>query len=80
MTDDERELDLMVAELGSEVRKVMAENATLKEELATVQAHRDGLQDALARILAISRMAIWDGEPKGVVQVGPKARVRECND
>ena len=80
MTEDERNLDLMVAELGSEVRKVMAENATLKEELATVQAHRDGLQDALARILAISRMAIWDGEPKGVVQVGPKTRVRECND
>lgn len=77
---DERELDLMVAELEMENKLMRARNERLEKELTHVQAHRDGLQDALARILTISRLAIWDGEPKRTDQVGKKERAKECND
>ena len=77
---DERELDLLVAELEMENKLMRARNERLERELAHAQAHRDGLQDALARILTISRLAIWNGEPKRTEQVGKKERTRECND
>lgn len=80
MTETERELDLMVAELGSEIRMLMTQNETLKQNLATVTAERDGLKEAMERILAISRLAFRNSRPQGVNEVGPQARTRECND
>lgn len=80
MTDEERELDLMVAELETENRLMRARNERLERELATVQTERDGLKEAMERILAVSRMALWDGRPQGVSQVGKKERTQECND
>jgi hypothetical protein len=78
MTENERELDLMIAELETENRMMRARNERLEKELNAVQADRDGLQDALARILEVSRVALWDSVPEGVSEVGKKER--ECND
>lgn len=80
MTDAERELDLMVGELETENRLMRARNERLERELATVQAERDGLKEAVERILAVSRMALWDGRPRRTEEVGPKERTQECND
>lgn len=78
MTETERELDLMIAELETENRMMRARNERLEKELATATTERLRMQGALERILAISRVAVWDGVPKGVEQVGKKER--EQND
>lgn len=78
MNDAERELDLMVAELEVENKMMRARNDRLERELAVERTERERMQDALARILAISRVAVWDGKPKGTPTLGQKAR--ECND
>lgn len=80
MTDEERELDLLVAELGSEVRMLITQNETLKQNLNAVTAERDRFKEALERILSVSRVALWDSRPQRVSEVGPKARTQECND
>lgn len=81
MTEAERELDLMVAELESEVRRMRVNNETLERNLAAVQAERDGLKEAMERILAVSRVALWDGRPRRTQEVGPSKQNRpECND
>ena len=80
MTDEERELDLLVAELESEVRRMRAQNETLERNLVAAINERDGLKEAMERILAVSRVALWDGRPQGVSQVGKKERTQECND
>lgn len=80
MTDDERELDLMVAELERDNRLMKAKNERLERELDTVRTERDGLKEAVERILAVSRMALWDGRPRRTEEVGPKERTQECND
>jgi hypothetical protein len=77
---DDRELDLLVAELETENRMMRARNERLEKELNAIQADRDGLQDALARILEVSRVALWNGVPKRTEEVGPKARAKEHND
>lgn len=78
MNDEERELDLMVAELETENRMMRARNERLERELTVERNERQRMQDALERILAISRMAVWNGQPKRTPEVGPKER--ECND
>ena len=80
MNETERELDLMVAELETENRLMRARNERLEKELATATTERDRFKEALERILAVSRVAIWNGQPQGVGQVGAKAQARECND
>ena len=80
MTDNERELDLMVAELEVENKMMRARNERLEKELAVERTERERMQDALARILAISRVAVWNGQPKRIDEVGPKTRAKECND
>lgn len=80
MTDEERELDLMVAELETENRMMRARNERLEKELDTAVAERDRFKEALERILSVSRVALWDGRPQRVGEVGPQARTRECND
>lgn len=76
MTEDERNLDLMVAELETENRMMRARNERLQEELNATQADRDGLQDALARILEVSRVALWDSVPERVGEVGETKSVQ----
>ena len=80
MNETERELDLMVAELESENRLMRARNERLEKELAIATTERDRFKEALERILAVSRVAIWNGQPQGVSQVGKKERTQECND
>lgn len=80
MTEEERELDLLVAELGSELRKMREENAALKEAIATATAERDRIKRSMERIHAISLVAFRDGRPERVSQVGQKERTQECND
>lgn len=80
MTETERELDLLVAELESELRRMKTQNETLKRELIVATNERDGIKKAMERILAISRVAVWDSRPEGTSQVGPKEPPRECND
>lgn len=53
--EDERELDLRVAELEDE-------NRQLKRE-------RDGFKEALESILAVSELALWDREPQRTGEV-----------
>lgn len=80
MTDEERELDLMVAELETENRMMRARNERLEKELDTAVAERDRFKEALERILSVSRVALWDSRPQRVSEVGPQARTQECND
>jgi hypothetical protein len=80
MTDEERELDLLVAELGSEIRMLITQNETLKQNLNAVTAERDRFKEALERILSVSRVALWDSRPQRVIEVGTQARTPECND
>jgi hypothetical protein len=64
------ELDLLVAELETENRMMRARNERLEKELAATTAERDAIKDAMERILAISKLAVWDGTLEGVNQVG----------
>lgn len=80
MTEQEREMDLMIAELETENRMMRVRNERLEKELAIERTERERMQDALARILAVSRVALWDGKPKGTATLGQKARAQECND
>ena len=82
MNEQERELDLMVAELETENRMMRARNERLEKELDTAVAERDRFKEALERILTVSRVALWNGGAGRVEEVGTKARerVRECND
>lgn len=80
MTEEDRELDLLVAELETENRMIRARNERLEKELNTAVAERDRFKEALERILSVSRVALWDSRPQRVSEVGPKARTQECND
>lgn len=55
MTEQEREMDLLIGDL-------QRENADLKRE-------RDGFKEALESILAISELALWDRQPQRTGEV-----------
>lgn len=55
MTDQEREMDLLIGDL-------QRENADLKRE-------RDGFKEALESILAVSELALWDRQPQRTGEV-----------
>lgn len=78
MTEQEREMDLMIAELEVENRMMRERNGRLERELHAAATERDRFKEALERILAISRVAVWDGKPQGATTLGKKER--ECND
>ena len=80
MTDEEREMDLTIAELEQENRLMRARNERLERELTVERNERERMQDALERILAISRMAVWNGQPKRTGEVGTPKRNQETND
>lgn len=70
--EDERNLDLMVAELEHENRLMRARNERLGRTLEEALSERDKFKAALERIIAVSKVALWDGRPQGVGEVGPK--------
>jgi hypothetical protein len=78
--EDERNLDLMVAELETENRLMRARNERLERELNFTTAERDGFKEALERILAVSKLALWGSKPPRTGEVGPSKRREECND
>lgn len=80
MTEDERNLDLMVAELEQENRLMRARNERLQHELDRALDDNARFKVTLERIIAVSKLAFRDGVPEGVGQVGAKARQQECND
>lgn len=85
--EDERNLDMMVAELEHENRLIRARNIRLEQEIETltrerndavVAAHR--IKETLERILSISKLALWDGRPDRVGEVGPSKHTRHPED
>jgi len=80
MTEDERNLDLMVAELEQENRLMRARNERLQHELDRALDDNARFKVTLERIIAVSKLAFRDGVPERVGEVGTKARQQECND
>jgi hypothetical protein len=76
MTEDERNLDLMVAELESENRLMRARNERLQQELNAAADDRNQLKEALERILTVSRVAFRDGVSERVGEVGETKSVQ----
>jgi len=76
MDEETRNLDLMVGELEQENKLMRARNERLERELTVERNERERMQDALERILAISRMAVWNGQPKRTEQVGETKSVQ----
>lgn len=62
MTEQEREMDLLIGDL-------QRENATLKRTLVTASAKITRLEAALERIHALSKVALWPSESSTVVEV-----------
>ena len=80
MTDEEREMDLTIAELEQENRLMRARNERLERTLEEIQSERDKLRSAVERILAVSNVALWNGRPQGTGEVGTPKRNQETND
>jgi predicted RNase H-like nuclease (RuvC/YqgF family) len=80
MTEDERNLDLTVAELEQENRLMRARNERLERTLEQTESERDKLRAAVERILAVSNVALWNGSPQGTGEVGTPKRHQETND
>jgi hypothetical protein len=74
MTDDERNLDLMVAELESENRLMRARNERLQQELDRALDDNARFKVTLERIIAVSKLAFRDGVPERVGEVGTQAQ------
>lgn len=62
MTEQEREMDLLIGDL-------QCENAALKRTLITASAKIARLEAALERIHALSRVALWPSGPSAIVEV-----------
>jgi predicted RNase H-like nuclease (RuvC/YqgF family) len=80
MTDEEREMDLTIAELEQENRLMRARNERLERTLEQTESERDKLRAAVERILAVSNVALWNGKPQGTGEVGTPKRNQETND
>jgi ADP-ribose pyrophosphatase YjhB (NUDIX family) len=74
MTEDERNLDLMVGELEHENRLMRARNERLQQELERALDETARFKVALERIVAVSKLAFRDGVPEGVGEVGAQAQ------
>jgi ADP-ribose pyrophosphatase YjhB (NUDIX family) len=74
MTEEERNLDLMVAELEQENRLMRARNERLEQELERALDETARFKVALERIIAVSKLAFRDGVPERVGEVGTQAQ------
>ena len=70
MTEDERNLDLMVGELEQENRLMRARNERLQQELDRALDDNARFKVTLERIIAVSKLAFRDGVPERVGEVG----------
>lgn len=78
--EDERNFDLMVAELEHENKLMRARNERLERTLEETQSERDKLRSAVERIIAVSNVALWDGRPQGTGEVGPSKQDRRHSE
>jgi hypothetical protein len=69
---DDRELDLLVAELETENRMMRERNERLQRELDTALDENARFKVTLERIIAVSQLAFRDSRPQGASEVGPK--------
>jgi hypothetical protein len=76
MDEEARNLDLMVGELEQENRLMRARNERLEQELERALDDNARFKIALERIIAVSRVALWDGVSKGIEQVGETKSVQ----
>ena len=74
--EDERNLDLMVAELEQENRLMRARNERLERENEKLIDENARFKVALERIIAVSQLAFRDGRPEGVGEVGATKQTR----
>ena len=74
--EDERKLDLMVAELEQENRLMRARNERLERENEKLIDENARFKVALERIIAVSQLAFRDGRPEGVGEVGATKQTR----
>ena len=70
--EDERNLDLMVAELEQENRLMRARNERLERENNRLEDENARFKVALERIIAVSQLAFRDSSTGGVREVGPQ--------
>ena len=66
MDEETRNLDLMVAELGSENRMVRARNERLEQELERALDENAQFKVALATIMAVSKLYLKEDKPEEV--------------
>lgn len=70
--EDERELDMKVAELELENKNLRIEVERITRERDAAQAESRRYQEVVERIMSVSRMALWGSRPQGTCEVGPK--------
>ena len=75
MTESERELDLMVAELERENRLMKAQNERLERELAIAVADRDEFKKAVERVISVSQLAFRNSARSEERRVGKECRL-----
>ena len=74
MTEQERELDLMVAELEQENRLMRTRNERLERELAIAIADRDEFKKAVERVISVSQLAFRNCATKAISEVAKEKR------
>jgi cell shape-determining protein MreC len=67
---NERELDLLVAELETENKMMRERNERLQRELDIALDESARFKAVLARVIAVSELAFRDGGPQRVAEVG----------
>jgi hypothetical protein len=77
MTEDERNLDLMVGELEQENKLMRARNERLEQELERALDDNAQFKVTLERIIAISKLAFRNGVPEGIAQLGETKSAQE---
>lgn len=70
---NDRELDLLVAELETENKMMRERNERLQRELDTALDENARFKVTLERIIAVSQLAFRDSRPQRASEVGPKA-------
>lgn len=74
MTDEERETDMLIAELEHENKLMRARNERLEAENERLTDENARFKVALERIIAVSQLAFRDSAPQRVGEVGPSQR------
>ena len=70
--EDEREMDMLIAELEQENRLMRARNERLEQENERLTDENARFKVALERIIAVSQLAFRDGRPQGTGEMGPQ--------